>query len=493
MLFYLVTYYLMNIGAFLVVMIVANSTGREDIEGFRGLAWRGGAVPAVAMAIFLFSLAGLPPLAGFIGKFYLFAAVVKEQFYFLALVGLASTAWSRSTTTRASCGRCSSTCRPATRASSSLDCHNALPPLLPRAADARPRRLLGAGDRPRRPLGALLPRLNGRYRPAVVIRRRIIAGRGRTRVVPAAGVRDDASMPAGVLYLVATPIGNLEDLTARAARILAAVDLIAAEDTRRTARLLHHLGIRRPLRSYYDAVERSRAPALIGELQDGKSIALVSDAGTPGIADPGYRLVQEAIAADIRVVPVPGASAITAFLPASGLATDRFAFEGFLPVKHAARRRRLAALAGDGRTLLFYEAGRRLAATLADMADAFGARRAAIGRELTKLHEEIIRDDLVSLAGRAESLTTKGEVVIGVAGADDAARPADAGASMDVAAPAGGAASRDVALGGDAALAAEIRRRRASGESVRDIAAALAGELGLSRRSLYRLALALER
>ncbi len=283
-------------------------------------------------------------------------------------------------------------------------------------------------------------------------------------------------MADGVLYLVATPIGNLEDVTARAVRVLREVDLVAAEDTRRTGRLLEHLGIRRPLRSYYDAVEHSRAPALVRELLDGRNIALVSDAGTPGIADPGYRLVERAIAAGIRIVPVPGPSAITAFLPVSGLPTDRFAFEGFLPKRTSERRRRLAALKSDARTLIFYEAGRRLAVTLADMAEAFGSRRAAIGREITKLHEEIVRDDLLALSQRSASLVTKGEVVIGVAGAaesDDSGRPrGDVGA--------------DAANG----LETEIRRRREAGESVRDLATALARERGLNRRSVYRLALA---
>lgn len=277
---------------------------------------------------------------------------------------------------------------------------------------------------------------------------------------------------AGTLYLVATPIGNLGDLSARAARTLETVDLIAAEDTRRTGRLLAHLGIARPLRSYYDAVEAERAPALIAELVAGRSIALVSDAGTPGIADPGYRLVAAAIAAGVPVVPIPGPSAITTFLPVSGLPTDRFAFEGFLPARASERRRRLASLAGETRTMLFYEAGNRLAASLRDMAAAFGPRPAAIGRELTKLHEEVVRGDLPTLADRADDLVSKGELVIGVAGAPPAPAP-------------------DVA--GDDALADEIRRRRAAGASVRDLADALARERGLSRRAVYRLALTLDR
>jgi len=278
---------------------------------------------------------------------------------------------------------------------------------------------------------------------------------------------------AGTLYVVATPIGNLGDVTARAIETLRTVDLVAAEDTRRTGRLLAHLGITRPLRSYYDAVEAERAPALVADLLAGRSIALVSDAGTPGIADPGYRLIAAAIAAGVPVVPIPGPSAITSFLPVSGLPTDRFAFEGFLPARASERRRRLAELAGETRTMLFYESGHRLAASLADMAAVFGPRRAAIGRELTKLHEEIVRDDLVALAARAETLVTKGELVIGIAGA----------------APAAAAEVR----ADDDELVGEIRRRRASGTSVRDVADALARERGLNRRAVYRLALTLER
>jgi len=273
----------------------------------------------------------------------------------------------------------------------------------------------------------------------------------------------------GTLYVVATPIGNLEDVTARATRILREVDLVAAEDTRRTGRLLQHLGITKPLRSYYDAVERERAPALVRELLAGKRIALVSDAGTPGIADPGYRLVAAAIAAGITIVPIPGPSAIAAFLPVSGLPTDRFVFEGFLPARPGERRRRLAALATERRTLLFYESGRRLGAALADLAAIFGPRSAAIGRELTKLHEEIVRDDLATLATRYADAEVPGEVVLAVGGAPE---------SQPVVAE---------------DLADEIRRRRAAGESVRDVADAIAAERGVNRRSVYRLALELER
>src|SRR2546422_992784 len=219
----------------------------------------------------------------------------------------------------------------------------------------------------------------------------------------------------GTLFLVATPIGSLGDVTARAVRILREVDLVAAEDTRRTGRLLQHLGITKPLRSYFDAVERERAPALVRELLAGKDIALVSDAGTPGIADPGYRLVTAAIAAGITVVPIPGPSAIAAFLPVSGLPTDRFVFEGFLPARSGERRRRLGALATERRTLLFYVSGRRLGAALADLAAIFGPRRAAIGRELTKMHEEVVRDDHPAPALGAPRIASAAECSPGAA------------------------------------------------------------------------------
>jgi 16S rRNA (cytidine1402-2'-O)-methyltransferase len=291
-----------------------------------------------------------------------------------------------------------------------------------------------------------------------------------TRERPRAGA---AAVP-GTLFLVATPIGNLEDVSARAVRTLREVDLVAAEDTRRTGRLLQHLGIAQPLRSYYDAVEQERAPALVAAMRAGKSVALVSDAGTPGIADPGYRLVAAAVAAGIRVVPIPGASALTTFLPASGLPLDRFVFEGFLPARQAERRRRLAALAAEPRTIVFYEAARRLADALADLASAFGARPAAIGRELTKMHEEIVRADLPTLAARYGSSSAlaapRGEIVIAVAGAPHEPPVI---------------ATED--------LEDEIRRRRREGMSVRDIAESVARARGVNRRMVYRLALALER
>ena len=226
----------------------------------------------------------------------------------------------------------------------------------------------------------------------------------------------------GTLFVVATPIGNLEDLSPRARHTLAEVDLIAAEDTRHTGRLLSHLGVKTPQFALHEHNEARAAPSLIEQLKDGKSVALVSDAGTPLVSDPGYRLLQAAHANGIAVSPVPGPCAVTAALSVSGLPTDRFSFEGFPPAKPAARRKWLQVRAGDGRTLLFFEAVHRIAATLADMVDVFGAdREAFIGRELTKLHEQCRRATLGELLDEVSNgvIVSKGEFVIAVHGADD--------------------------------------------------------------------------
>src|SRR5512139_4020840 len=191
----------------------------------------------------------------------------------------------------------------------------------------------------------------------------------------------------GTLYVVATPLGNLEDITLRALRVLKAVDLIAAEDTRHTRKLLAHYGIRTPLTSYYDHIERRRAPQLVEAMRTGQTVALVSDAGTPGIADPGYHLVCAAIAAGVRVEPVPGPSAVIAALSAGGLPTDRFAFDGFVPSRAAARQKFFAALAREERTLVVYEAARRLPACLGAIRDSLGDRQIVIVREVTKIFE----------------------------------------------------------------------------------------------------------
>ena len=225
----------------------------------------------------------------------------------------------------------------------------------------------------------------------------------------------------GTLYVVATPIGNLEDITLRALRVLKEVDVVACEDTRHTRGLLTHYAIGTPTISYHDHNARERAPRLVERLEAGESIALVSDAGTPAISDPGYRLISGAAERGIRVVPVPGPSAVVAALSASGLATDAFLFAGFLPPKQGARRARLAELAGERATLVFYEAPHRVAETLADMIDAFGDREAVVARELTKLHEELLRGPLSEVAAALGPERRRGEIVLLVAGATEQA------------------------------------------------------------------------
>lgn len=228
----------------------------------------------------------------------------------------------------------------------------------------------------------------------------------------------------GTLFVVATPIGNLEDLSPRARQTLAAVDLIAAEDTRHTGRLLSHFGVKTRLLALHEHNEAQRAEKLIEALQSGKSVALVSDAGTPLVSDPGFRIVRAAHDAGIAVSPIPGPSALTAALSVAGLATDRFCFEGFLPAKSRARREALQALASESRTIVFYESVHRVRESLADMVEAFGENRVAfIGRELTKLHEQCISASLRDLLAQLESgdIAAKGEYVIAVAGSDAAA------------------------------------------------------------------------
>jgi 16S rRNA (cytidine1402-2'-O)-methyltransferase len=218
---------------------------------------------------------------------------------------------------------------------------------------------------------------------------------------------------AGTLYLVATPIGNLEDITQRALRILREVDIVACEDTRHTRVLLDHYGIKTKLVSYHEHNERERAAELGAMLESGSSIAVVSDAGTPGICDPGFRLVREAAARNIRVVPIPGPVALVAALVASGLPTDEFLFAGFLPARGQARRQRFEQLRSVSTTLIFYETPHRVAQALIDAYEVLGERKAAVARELTKLHEEIARGRLSELAGRfAGEEHTRGEMVL---------------------------------------------------------------------------------
>ena len=217
----------------------------------------------------------------------------------------------------------------------------------------------------------------------------------------------------GTLYLVATPIGNLADITHRAIQVLSDVDLIACEDTRHTHKLLSHYGINTKTISYHDHNEQQRAAELIERLKQGNNIAVVSDAGTPSISDPGFRLVRAAIENEIAVVPVPGPSALITALIAAGLPTDEFFFAGFLPSRASARRARLAALQSVPGTLIFYEAPHRLAETLKDAYEILGEREAVVARELTKLHEEIRRGLLSELtADYAEKTDIRGEIVV---------------------------------------------------------------------------------
>jgi 16S rRNA (cytidine1402-2'-O)-methyltransferase len=222
-----------------------------------------------------------------------------------------------------------------------------------------------------------------------------------------------------VLTLAAVPIGRAEDASPRLAAELAGAKVIAAEDTRRVRWLAASLNITLTARivSYYDAVETRRTPGLLGDLQAGQDVLLVTDAGTPGISDPGYRLVAAAAAAGIRVTALPGPSAVTTALAVSGLPTDRFSFEGFPPRRPGERQRRFAELADDRRTQVYFEAGRRLASTLAELAVSHGEdRQAVVCRELTKIHEEIRRGTLTELAAWAGSGTVRGEITLVVAG-----------------------------------------------------------------------------
>jgi 16S rRNA (cytidine1402-2'-O)-methyltransferase len=273
----------------------------------------------------------------------------------------------------------------------------------------------------------------------------------------------------GVLYVVATPLGNLEDITLRALRVLKEVDLIAAEDTRHSRKLLQHYGISTRLTSYHDHSERDKAPKLVHDLQHGMSIALISDAGTPAISDPGFHLVRAAIAADIPVVPIPGASAVSAALSASGLPPDRFIFEGFVPAKASQRRKFFSALSNEERTIVVYESARRLLDSLRDLREVLGDRDVVIARELTKIFEEFRRGPVSSLITELEQTATQGEVTLLIAGGklDIPALPPED-------------------------IAAAIARLRGDGLSLKDVARTLARERGLSRREIYKLGIAAE-
>ena len=270
----------------------------------------------------------------------------------------------------------------------------------------------------------------------------------------------------GTLYVVATPIGNLEDITLRALRVLKEVDVIAAEDTRHTQILLSHYGIRTPLTSYHEHNEKTKARQLMSRLERGEQIALVSDAGTPAISDPGYRLAVEAIRGGIPVIPIPGASALTAVLSAGGLPTDRFVFEGFLPAKKQERRARLRALSSETGTLVIYEAPHRLTETLNDLAEILGDREIVLAREVSKVHEEFLRGRLTEVAKQVAGREIKGELTLLIGG------------------------SREQSEVSQEQIEEEIRKLKDDGLRVKEIAEILGEKYGYSKKEIYRLALA---
>jgi 16S rRNA (cytidine1402-2'-O)-methyltransferase len=276
-----------------------------------------------------------------------------------------------------------------------------------------------------------------------------------------------APQAAAGLHIVATPIGHLGDVTLRALETLAGVDLIACEDTRVTQKLLERYGIRAALAPYHEHNAQAARPKLLAKLAEGASIALVSDAGTPLISDPGFKLVREVQALGHKVVTVPGASSVLAALTLAALPTDRFFYDGFLPAKEGARRARLAELKRIDATLVLFESGNRIAASLEDLAATLGPREAAICRELTKLHEEVLRGPLDELAKRADGIETRGEFVVVVA-------PPLASAMSE----------SDVT---------EMLRNALDKHSVKDAVAQVTEASGRSRREVYALALELSK
>ena len=274
---------------------------------------------------------------------------------------------------------------------------------------------------------------------------------------------------AGTLYLVPTPIGNLGDISRRCTETLEAVDFIAAEDTRVTLKLLNHLGLKKPLLSYYRHNTGAGGEAVLERLLSGEDGALVTDAGTPAVSDPGEELVAQCAERDIPVVAIPGPCALVTALAVSGLPTGRFTFEGFLAMNRKNRRAHLAELAGERRTMIFYEAPHKLRATLEDLAEAFGPeRRISLCRELTKLHEEVRRTTLGEAAAWYEANPPRGEFVLVVAGAEPAEE-----------------AEISLEEGGRLVLA-----RRAAGERMKDAVRQVAADTGLNRNELYAAALA---
>lgn len=220
----------------------------------------------------------------------------------------------------------------------------------------------------------------------------------------------------GILYLVATPIGNLEDITPRAIRILKEVDLVVCEDTRVTGKLLSHFEIKKPLESFFEHSEQVKSGRIVGYLEDGRNVALVSDAGMPSICDPGYRLVKEAVEAEIKVVPIPGPSAAISALATSGLPTDQFVFVGFLPQKQGKRQNFLEALLEEKRTIIAYESPHRLSFALQDILEVLGDRQICVARELTKIYEEFIRGSVSEVMEKLKDKEVKGEITLVISG-----------------------------------------------------------------------------
>jgi 16S rRNA (cytidine1402-2'-O)-methyltransferase len=273
----------------------------------------------------------------------------------------------------------------------------------------------------------------------------------------------------GTLYVVGTPIGNLEDMTFRAVRILQSVDVIAAEDTRHTGKLLQHFAIKTPQVSYHEHNRNERLPELLSQLGEGKAIALVTDAGMPGISDPGYELVKACTEAGIQVVPIPGATAVITALSAAGLPTDRFVFEGFLPATGQERLQRLESLQAESKTLILYESPHRLRQTLQDLADGLGKdRRIVLARELTKMHEEFWRGTIEEAIAHYTRLEPKGEFTLVVAGTE-----------------------LTIPVLSEDALKAELQQIMAQGVSRSQASRQLAQLTKLPRRQLYQLALSL--
>ena len=265
----------------------------------------------------------------------------------------------------------------------------------------------------------------------------------------------------GTLYIVSTPLGNLEDVTLRALRILKEVDLVAAEDTRHSLKFLNHFGIKKPLISYWGEKEKLRADETLQRLKDGQAVALISDAGTPGISDPGTLLIQKAIEEGINVVPVPGPSAVIAALSLSGFRTEEFTFFGFLPAKQVQRKKMLSRIILEQRTLVFYEAPHRILDAVADFAEIMGGRNVVVIKELTKFHEEVLRGTVSDVLGRLEQSTIAGEYVIVLEG-----RPETEALNMDDA-------------------LAEVRELMRKGLGRKDAVKRVAGAYGLSKKELY--------